>query len=89
MVGKTVGIALWGSAQQEAVVESVFAIGAGLHIYFRREGSRVHLKVAQPTSVSIAGTRIEIADARYVQWADRKVRRSEGPAVVLEMGSEL
>ena len=68
----------------QLTIESIAAIGPGLHIKFRRtDNSRINLKVAQPTSVSITAERIEIPDARYVQWGSRK----GPPPVVLKLAS--
>ena len=82
-VGRTVLV-----TNSRLVIESVTAIGAGLHIRFRcHDGSLVKLKVAQPTAVSISPERIEIAGARYVQWGSRRspAGTNDSPAVVLTL----
>ena len=82
-VGRTGHVELWGSPPpglSGAVrVDAVRAVGAGLHFYLRPlpDGSSTHLKIAQPREVTIRDTGLEIAQAKYVQWAGRKIRRTE------------
>ena len=92
-IGKTVRVTNWGAAPDDGAftIESVSSVGAGLLIWLRRdaETARILLKVAQPTAASITPARIEIADARYVQWnrGKRAARVKTSPAVVLTLAS--
>ena len=77
-IGKTMRLEIWGVAQGTFEVESIFAIGAGLHFYLRQGGKRTHLKVAQPQSIRADDTRIDIAIARYVQLRRKKLKPAMG-----------
>lgn len=85
LLGKNITVLVWGADLPDAAgasfsLDRVLALGAGLHIYLRAspDGSSVHLKVAQPRGVSINDTRVEIAEAKYVQWAGRKIQAVAG-----------
>src|SRR5436190_2210166 len=92
-IGRTARVSMWGAVPDESpfVIDSVSSFGVGLIIWLRREpsGAKTMMKVAQPTEARISPTRIEITDARYVQWGRRKgaagVKTS--PAVVLTLTS--
>ena len=90
-IGKTVSVRVWGSSlpRGEAFeVVSVRAISAGLHIYLRSTGSStIHLKIAQPREAQVTGSTIQIADAKYLQWAGSKLETTgdcSAPALVME-----
>lgn len=79
-IGRTVTVRVWGNKLPDGelfTVESVSAIGAGLHIYLRPhpDGAPMHLKIAQPRQPQVTESTLEIADAKYIQWAGRKIRR--------------
>ena len=93
MVEKIGEVKVYGSAlpgvRGSVRVEKVLAIGAGLHFYLRPmpDGSSLHLKIAQPSEVAITEAGVEVAQAKYVQWAGRTISRSPGKkpfALVLE-----
>ena len=96
LVGRVVRVSAWGeplpgSAGALYVVETITGIGAGLHIQLFRhddEDSGGILKIAQPEGESLGDERIEIASAKYVQWARGKVARPAGtraPALVITL----
>ncbi len=93
LVGKNVTAEAWGAelpghAGVTFRVHAVRAVGAGLHLYLAPlpEGKPVHLKVAQPREATIDERGAEIAGAKYVQWAGRKVEKSAGEkALVLRI----
>ncbi len=83
--GQAVDVRLWGSAPSSDtsadpfVLESVNAIGAGVHVFFRSHSGRaMHLKVAQPFGTALSPDRIVIAVARYVQWNGARVNPVAG-----------
>lgn len=90
---RKVSAAVWGTALpvgsgEVLVLESAFAISAGLHLRLREElsGRRYRMKVAQPTGVVMAGSRLHIEDARYVQWERaRLTRMPQRPALLLSL----
>ena len=96
LVGRVVRISAWGeplpgSAGALYVIETITGFGAGLHIQLFRhddEESGGILKIAQPANESLGDERIEIASAKYVQWARRRVDRPVGtsaPALVITL----
>jgi hypothetical protein len=96
LVGRVVRVSAWGeplpgSAGALYVVETITGIGARLHIQLFRhddEESGGVLKIAQPAGETLGDERIEIASAKYVQWARRKVDRPAGtrePALVITL----
>jgi hypothetical protein len=86
---RPVEILVWGEplpGQTEASqIESIRAIGAGLHFFLTRDNSTpAHLKIAQPQSTRVGERTAEIGEARYVQWESRKLPRTTGtPAVTV------
>jgi len=84
-VGRSVRLEVWGSPIDPSpmTIDSVIAVGAGLHLYFRSNGHRTHMKIAQPKTIAISGDRIEIPQAKYVQSAGRALPKRDAPAVVL------
>ena len=96
LVGKTVRVGVWGSAlpghpHSTFIVHAVQAVGPGLHVYLRPRagGSPTHLKVAQPRETTIGEHGVEIAEAKYVQWAGTKIKKAEGEkALVLVVNRE-
>lgn len=89
-VGKPVRAEVWGaplpgSAGARCEVISIVAFGAALLIHLRAVpgGPRILLKVAQPGSGKVEGNRLEVADARYVSWAGRRLPRSAGIAALV------
>jgi len=97
-LGKTVRVQVWGSdlcgsPGSKFVFCAVRAVGPGLHVYLRPmpDGSPAHLKVAQPRGTTIGDARLEIGDAKYVQWAGSKIKKVEGAMalVLLVNGASL
>ena len=91
---RAIRVAAWGvpiCASNAAVlhVASVGAVGAGLLIHLMDvEESKMLLKIAQPRSWSVEGSRVVIEHAAYVQWAGKRLARAEGvPAVVIDPAS--
>jgi hypothetical protein len=85
LVGKSVRAQAWGAelpGHPGAAfrLHAVRALGAGLHLYLRPlpDGRPTHLKVAQPRGALLVDGGVEIAAAKYVQWAGRKVAQAEG-----------
>lgn len=82
---------VWGaplpSAATTAValqVDSIGAVGAGLLIYLSDSArSRTLLKVAQPRAWRVEDGRLVIGEAAYVQWAGKRLARSDGVAAVV------
>ena len=90
-IGKTVTVRAWENPLPDAEtfeVISVRAISAALHIYLQPiGGSPIHLKVAQPRRAQVTESTILIDDAKYLQWAGRKLPRSlqrTSPALIME-----
>lgn len=83
-IGSTVTASAWGEplpGGEAFEFVSVRAIGAGLHIYLRTQGSSpIHLKLAQPRQVQISASGFDVADAKYIQWAGRKLARHPSAA---------
>ncbi len=84
LVGKSVRAQAWGAelpGHPGAAfrLDAVRALGAGLHLYLAPlpEGKAVHLKVAQPRDAAVDQRGVEIGGAKYIQWAERKVAKSE------------
>ena len=86
-VKKSVRVEVWGVPLADSTfeIDSAYRFGAGLLIFLRSAsgGRRTLLKVAQPKSASISEDRVEISDARYVQWAGRKLERTAGIIAVV------
>ena len=86
--GKIVRVEGWGVDLGQGAglkVDSVRALGAGLHIYF---SPGKHLKIAQPRRSEIGSGSAIIADAAYVQWEERKITKPADrniPALVLRI----
>lgn len=87
--GRPVTLTVWGREStpgtEPARLESVLALGAGLHFWFRTAGgTRAHLKVAQPSGETVSPEAVIIKNAKYVQLSGRRLPRAEGhPAVEL------
>ena len=88
--GEAVSAVVWGTALPAGggeilVLEVAFAISAGLHLRFRGEssGRRYRMKVAQPPGVVMNRSRLQIMDARYVQWERAKLTRMAQSAAFL------
>ena len=85
--------AAWGTllppgSDEFLMLQSAFAISAGLHLRLRAvsSGRTYRMKVAQPTELVLDGTRLRIEDACYVQWDRVKLGRSAlGAALVLSL----
>lgn len=92
-LGKMVVVRAWGSKLPNGDsfrIVSARAISAGLHIYLRADpdASPTHLKVAQPHQVQITASSVHIGDAKYIQWAGKKIVRPVDrtlPALVVEV----
>jgi hypothetical protein len=93
-INRKVSAVVWGDSipagnARVLVLESAFALSAGLHLRLRSEtdGRLHHMKVAQPSGVTVDDLRAEIREARYVSWDGRRLRSagtSKLPALVLE-----
>jgi hypothetical protein len=88
--GRKMSAVVWGNAlpggiEEVLVLVSAFAISAGLHLRLRAEssGQTYRMKVAQPTGVVADGSRVQIEDARYVQWERAKLARMPQSAALL------
>jgi len=94
--GKSVRVQVWGSDLPGAAgavftIQSIRAIGPGLHLYLRPlpGGAPRHLKIAQPVRALMRDGTVEVGDAKYVQWDGRKVKKTEGTtALLLVLSSE-
>ena len=97
-VNSGVSARVWGVAPPVGsgdvfVLESAFAITAGLHLGLRPAagGRAYHLKVAQPSGVTIESLRAEIRNARYVSWDGQRLKRAvpgESAALVLRRAGD-
>lgn len=81
LVGKLVRVEVWGQPIEAAgalEVQSVRAIGAGLHIFLRSplERSSRDLKIAQPRDARLTDTQLTIERAAYISLAGTKLARS-------------
>lgn len=83
-VGKNVRVLAWeaelpGHSAATFTVHSVQAFGAGLHLYLRPlpQGPAIHLKIAQPRHATVDSAGVTIREVKYIEWAGRKVPRSE------------
>jgi hypothetical protein len=86
--GRTVDARVWGTPLGTFRVQSVRAVGAGLHFMLESEGTATHLKVAQPGPALREEQKLVIHDARYMQWAGRRMPRAEGfPALEMMMAA--
>jgi hypothetical protein len=90
LLNRPVEIRIWGEplpneSQGSCRIESIKALGVGLHLFVScGSGSPTHIKIAQPGSVRVAGQRVEIGAAKYVQCAGRNLPRvAEAPAVTV------
>ncbi|HEX6095104.1 MAG TPA: hypothetical protein VF432_02180 [Thermoanaerobaculia bacterium] len=84
--GRTVHVRVWGTPLGTFRVQSVFAVGAGLHFVLDSGGTATHLKVAQPGPALREEQRLVIQDARYMQWAGRRMPPAESvPALEMLM----
>lgn len=80
--GQPVDICVWGQPLPEAEIESVRAIGPGLHLFLRGG----HLKIAQPSAATVDERTAVIDEARYVQWRGKRLPRVSGtPAVTVAL----
>ncbi|HKI86946.1 MAG TPA: hypothetical protein VKA53_09395, partial [Thermoanaerobaculia bacterium] len=86
---KTVRIEVWGRPLEPTVelrVHSVRVLGVGLHILLRSAltDSARDLKIAQPGTHQLRGSRLTIDNAAYVSFAGKKLSRSgDQPALEL------
>src|SRR6266568_7882385 len=94
-VGRSVRVLAWdselpGHSAETFIVQSVRALGAGLHLYLRPlpQGSPIHLKIAQPREATVDDAGVTIREAKYVQWVGRKVPKSQAaiPFVLTVVG---
>ena len=69
-------------------IESIRALGAGLHFFVRHDGRLAHLKIAQPRDSRVGDSAAEIGEAKYVQWEGRNLPRAAGvPAVTVAIAA--
>jgi hypothetical protein len=85
---RPVEIRVWGEplpGQAETCqIESIRALGAGVHFFVRRSGRLGHLKIAQPRGSHVGESAAEISEAKYVQREGRNLPRAAGaPAVTV------
>ena len=96
LTGRVVRVSVWGEPLPGFegafyVIEGITGIGAGLYIQvFQHDDadSGGVLKIAQPAGETLGDERIEIANAKYVQWARKRVDRPTGtsaPALVISL----
>lgn len=87
---RPVEIRIWGQRLPIDEIESIRALGAALHLFVRRGGSRTeHVKIAQPRLASVSGETAQIVDAKYVQWERKQYQRVAGqPALTLAVSNE-
>lgn len=80
MKGHRVQVSVWGAeipamTGGEFQLESVVAIGAGLHFFLRSDGGlRGDLKVPQPASATVTADSVEIQKAKYVSWKGQRIK---------------
>lgn len=81
-------IRVWGeplpqTGEGPCQIESLRAIGAGLHLFVRCATDEItHLKIAQPRAARIGDQIAEIREAAYVQWSGKKLRRTSGSSAI-------
>ena len=90
LVGKKVHARVWdaelaGDPRSEFTIHAVRAIGAGLHLYLQPSagGASIHLKVVQPQEVDLDESGVQIGEAKYVQWAGKKIAKVAGKKALL------
>lgn len=92
MKGHRVQVSVWGAgipgfAAGEFQLDSVAAIGAGLHVFLRSDcGLRGDLKVAQPGPATVTAGSVEIQNAKYVSWKGQRINPPQdchSPAVTI------
>jgi hypothetical protein len=90
-VGSRASVKIWGSTppalEGPQQLQSVRAIGAGLHLYFVAEGSSKarHIKIAQPTEMTVDSSGCMIARAKYVQLDDVTIKPQDANATAIEL----
>jgi hypothetical protein len=94
LVGRRVSARVWGAAPPVGsgdvfVLESAFAITAGLHLRLRpATGGLAHrVKVAQPEGGTVEKMGAEVRRARYVSWDGQKLKGTvpgDPSALILE-----
>ena len=91
--GTQVRVAAWGvplpATDGPLYVDSIGSLGVGLLIRLQAApgAKRILLKIAQPRDVLVAGDRLTIGRAAYVQWSSHRLERAKsalGPALVVE-----
>jgi hypothetical protein len=89
---QAVEVRLWGGSPPDSgsgtfVLTDVNVISAGTHVYFSTsDGTRMHLKVAQPRDVRLTTGAVVIAEARYIQWNRTRIRPQPGaPAAAIAL----
>jgi hypothetical protein len=91
LTGQEARVSLWGNPLdpgRSLRIRSVWALGAGLHFVFDHGAgsARIHVKVAQPTGVSLGEESIIVENAKYIQVSGRKQARDpQRPALALEL----
>lgn len=85
---RPVEIRVWGEPlpgqSEPCEIESIRAIGPGLHFFVKRDGRVAHLKIAQPRGSRVDESAAEIGEAKYVQWEGRNLpRAADAPAVTV------
>jgi hypothetical protein len=83
--GKSVDVRFWGAPppEEHLVLASVNIISVGVHVFFSEPSGRLlHLKIAQPSRMTISPDRVVISAAKYVQWQGKKVQAIPGTDAV-------
>jgi hypothetical protein len=83
--GRSVEVRFCGAppAEEHLVLASVNIISVGVHVFFTEPSGRLlHLKIAQPSQVTISPDRVVISAAKYVQWQGKKVKSIPGSDAV-------
>ncbi|HSP16004.1 MAG TPA: hypothetical protein VLV78_14765 [Thermoanaerobaculia bacterium] len=87
--GEMVDIRVWGEplpvpGEVKLHLESVRAFGAGLLLFLRPSSGddRMLLKIAQPKDARLHERGVEIADAAYVQFGGKRLKRLPGSSAL-------
>lgn len=80
---RLVRVKVWGKDLGDGCFElkSVWAFGAGLHLYLRALPDRTvkHLKIAQPRGTVVGATGAEVTAAKYIQCDGKTIQKPDLP----------